>query len=238
MIGPVLAGLTVGCVAEKPALSPPGPASERPAAALLPDAVVEPRSLFEVETGNDAGAGFSERLGRTWVRPGARPRQERRAHRHAPRRQGRHHAECRQCRNPRRGPARARRCPRRQLHDRSRGHRRDHRPHQPADSSGRRRRHAGLDPLAKRRGTDRCRRLLQDRADRSGRHRRRQTDWSAVVARARRRIGHPGRPPPLCGRCAARQAPRALCHRQWQHPGRCSPATSSFCSAHPTRSPP
>ena len=62
MIGPVLAGLTVGCVAEKPALPPPGPASQRPAAALLPDAVVEPRSLFEVETGNDAGAGFSERL--------------------------------------------------------------------------------------------------------------------------------------------------------------------------------
>ena len=62
MIGPVLAGLTVGCVAEKPALSPPSAAGKRPTAALLPDAVVEPRSLFEVETGNDAGAGFSEPL--------------------------------------------------------------------------------------------------------------------------------------------------------------------------------
>ncbi|MGI9499754.1 MAG: secretin N-terminal domain-containing protein, partial [Geminicoccaceae bacterium] len=57
VIGPVLAGLAVGCVAEKP-VSTPGRTGERSQAALSPDALAEPRSLFEAE--GDAAAGFTE----------------------------------------------------------------------------------------------------------------------------------------------------------------------------------
>ncbi len=52
MMGPVLAGLFVGCVAEKPVSYSPDQTSERPSVELMQNTIAQPRSLFEADAGS------------------------------------------------------------------------------------------------------------------------------------------------------------------------------------------